>query len=380
MYKEVLTLKKALITSAVAASLALTGCATGEDSAESGSESGSGGGTESGTEAASEAADAVSEGRAQCIEDARAEASEGLDINPEWQHIAATVDFSEQAETPDLPTTVTDGTGTEAEVADASKIISAGDGISSTLGALGLADNIFAASEDSTAPEGICADELFKFTKETGAEGLLAMDGTLFIGDNTKRHGSIAEQFRNAATDAVVVDDQQSQVDKITATAEYVGLKEAGQKLADQLNEQLAEAKSIVEDANIAGKRVIQVTATGAGGQNSVAGSGTPGVELVTSMGLASVGEESGLRGFSREFSNEGILAADPEIILIAESDLKKWGGEDGMWEAFPTLKDTSAGQEQRVIVMPDAQIRYTSPELGAGAVALAEALAENNS
>ena len=37
MYKEVLTLKKALITSAVAASLALTGCATGEDSAESGS-------------------------------------------------------------------------------------------------------------------------------------------------------------------------------------------------------------------------------------------------------------------------------------------------------------------------------------------------------
>lgn len=106
-----------------------------------------------------------------------------------------------------------------------------------------------------------------------------------------------------------------------------------------------------------------------------MAGAGTPGVELITSMGLTSVGKESGFRGFSREFSNEGLLAADPEIIIVAESDVKKWGGEDGMWKAFPTLKDTKAGQANRVIVMPDAQVRYTSPELGTGAIALAEAL-----
>ncbi|QTH59763.1 ABC transporter substrate-binding protein [Corynebacterium hindlerae] len=319
--------------------------------------------------------DAALKQRQECINTAKEQASSDLILNQDWIHVTSTNDFAELDAEVQLPAKVKDGIGAEVEVKDISKIISAGDGISATLGALGLADKIYAASEDSTSPEGICAEQHFKFGKDTGAEGLLAIDGTLFIGDNTKRHGTVAQQFRDVAMDAVVVDDQQPQLGKIKAVSEYVGATQAGEKLVADISAQLKDAYSKMAASNIAGKRVIQLTATGAGGQNSVAGKGTPGVELVTAMGLKSVGEEAGLRGFSREFSNEGLLAADPEIILIAESDLKKWGSEEGMWSAFPTLKDTTAGREQRVIVMPDAQIRYTSPELGVGAQALADAL-----
>ncbi|MEJ5927907.1 ABC transporter substrate-binding protein [Corynebacterium sp. H128] len=345
---------------ATIALLALTACTTSN--------------AERGSDAAAPSA-SVSE-RAACIAKARQEAATGLILNEQWIHVASEADHSGVTAASQLPVTVKDGTGAEVAVTDISKIVSAGDGTSATLGALGLSEKIYAASEDSTSPEGICAEQHYKFSKDSGAEGLLAIDGTLFIGDNTKRHGAVAQQFRDVAMGAVVVDDQQPQLDKIKAVAEYVGAAEAGQKLATEISAQLKQADNKVKSSNISGKRVIQVTATGAGGQNSVAGKGTPGVELVTEMGLTSVGAESGLRGFSREFSNEGILAADPEIILVAESDLKKWGGEDGMWAAFPTLKDTAAGKEQRVIVMPDAQVRYTSPELGVGAIALAEALA----
>lgn len=301
-----------------------------------------------------------------------------LDLPQGWRHVAGETDFSDVTAEPRLPVTVTDGTGTEVEVTDASRIISSGDTVSSTLGALGLGDAIQAAPEDSAAPAGVNAPEHFVFNKTTGVEGLLAMDGTLFIGDNTSRHGDVAERFRQAGVGAVVVDDQQDQVDKLEAIASYVGDPDAGRALAGIVQRDLEQAEALAEESGLEDLAVIQVTATGAGGQNAVAGNGVPGTEVVEDLGMTSVGMESGLRGFSVEFSSEGLVASDPDIILMAESDWDRWGGEDGFWEAFPSLRDTTAGREGNIIVMPDAQLRYTSPEVGAGAKALVQALAED--
>lgn len=354
----------AAILAAALSALLLTACG------ETGTETGE---TAAAVDSASPVATTAEDCRAQAIETTRA----SLDIPEGWRHVVGESDFSALEAEPNLPATVTDGTGTTVEVDDASKIIAAGDGVAATLGALGLSEHIFAAPANSTAPEAVCAPEQFEFSKDTGTEGLLAMNGTLFIGDNTKRHGDVAQQFRDATTAAVVIDDQQTQVEKIQAIADYVGVPDAGADIVAEVNADVAEAKESLANAGLADTRIIQVTATGAGGQNSVAGTGTPGTELVEELGLVSAGNETGLRGFSREFSNEGIIATAPEVILIAESDLAEWGGEEGLYEAFPTLRETPAGQDNRIIVMPDSQIRYTSPELGVGALALAQALVE---
>lgn len=300
-----------------------------------------------------------------------------LDLPEGWQHVVGEFEADAIEAEPDLPVTVTDGAGEEVEIQDIERIISAGDGVSSTLGALGLEENIYAAPHDSTSPEGLGAQEHFEFNQNTGTEGLLAMDGTVFIGDNVARHGDVAAQFRDAGVDAAVLDDQATQAEKLQAVAEFVGDPEAGEELASLMEEDMSEAQDIVAEQDLSDIRVIQVTATGAGGQNSVAGTGVPGTEMVEELGMVSVGVESGMRGFSREFSNEGILSSDPDVIVIAESDLESWGGEEGLWEAFPTLQQTPAGEQGNIIVMPDAQLRYSSPELGAGAKALAEAVAE---
>ncbi|MGO2037106.1 MAG: heme/hemin ABC transporter substrate-binding protein [Brevibacterium sp.] len=314
-------------------------------------------------------------------ENTSAEANGGSELSvplPEgWSQIGGESDFSAIEAEPELPAKVSDGTGTEVEVKDVDKIIVAGDGVASTLGALGLADNIAAAPEDAVSPEAKDAPEHFEFGKSTGVEGLLAMDGTLFIGDNTKRHGDVAGQFRDAGTDAVVMDDQQSQGDKLKAVASYVGAEEAGEELAKTVDDQLSGAAKTAEDSGQTDLSIIEVTASGAGGQNAVAGTGTPGNEMIETLGYTSVGAESKLRGYSREFSNEGIVASAPDVIVMAESDYEKWGGEDGLWKAFPTLQQTPAGQNSAIFVMPDAQLKYSSPEIGVGAQALAEAVAK---
>lgn len=312
--------------------------------------------------------------------DSAAAAASGApaDLPDGWTYVAGEPSFEIAQTTPQLPAKVTDGTGAEVTVRDTSKIIASGDGVAGILGALGFQDSIYAAPSDAISPEAQAAPEKFDFNKNTGAEGLLSVDGTLFIGDNVRRHQSVAEQFRAAGTDALVIDDQQPLSDKIEAIAAAVGLPEVGKQLAAEVDDQLAAAGKTAGDAAGEPLKMVEVTATGAGGQPSVAGEGTPGTDLIEALGSISVGAEANLRGYSVEMSNEGLLSAAPDIILLTVNDLEKFGGEAGLWEAFPTLQQTPAAENDRIYVMPDAQLKYPSPEIGVGAQALAEQLEQD--
>lgn len=274
---------------------------------------------------------------------------------------------------PDLPTTVTDGTGATVEVDDVSRIIVGGDDVAEILGALGLGDKVYAAPEDGASEIAQEAPVQFSFSQQTGTEGLLSIDGTIFIGNNPSRHGDVAAQFRSAGVDAVVYDDSQSTADKIRQVAEYVGVKDAGEELASTVEDQLASAAE--KAGELEGTQILQVTSSGAGGADAVVGTGTAGADIVDAIGATSIGVEAGLRGYSREYSDEGLLDTRPDVILMGTADLEDWGGLDGFLEAFPTLKDTPAFENNRIIVMPSIQVKVSGPAIGVGAEALADEL-----
>jgi iron complex transport system substrate-binding protein len=278
---------------------------------------------------------------------------------------------------PQLPVSVTDATGAEVEIDDISRIIVAGDDVAEILGALGLGDYVYAAPADGASQIALDAPVQYEFSQATGTEGLLSIEGTLFIGNNPRRHGDVAEQFRDAGIDAVVYDDQQSTADKIRAVASYIGAPEAGEEIASAVEEQLTQAASLSEQ--IGDLRVLQVTSSGAGGANAVVGTGTAGADIADAIGFTSIGVDSGLRGYSVEYSDEGLLSTQPDAILVGTADLEEWGGVDGFIEAFPTLVDTPAWQNDRIYVMPSTQIKISGPALGTGALALAEALAADS-
>lgn len=292
-----------------------------------------------------------------------------------WTWIEGT-DLPHVESTPDLPVTVTDGTDASVEVADASEIIVGGEDVADILAALGLQKNILAAPTNSVAPAALTAPEQFELSQKTGSEGLLSVDGSLFIGNNVKRHGEIAAQFRNAEVDAVVVDDQQPVVDKIREVGRYVGAGPAGEELASAVEAQLAEAAEAAADTGAEDLTILAVTASGAGGANAVMGTGTASADIIEATGATSVGVAEGLRGYSVEYSDEGLLGTEPDVILTGDGDLEEWGGVDGFLEAFPTLAETPAMQNGDVLVMPSEQIKVSGVGVGAGATALAEALA----
>ena len=141
-----------------------------------------------------------------------------------------------------------------------------------------------------------------------------------------------------------------------------------------QVQRQLDEAAAIGKGLGHA-PRLIHVSATGAGGSPTVAGADSASAQLIALAGGVNIGTEAGVKNYS-QLSNEGVVAAAPEVILVTEHDLQLFGGAEGLWKAYPTLKQTPAGQANRVWVMPDVQLKYTSVGSGAGALALAKALA----
>ncbi|HDS0923510.1 TPA: ABC transporter substrate-binding protein [Stenotrophomonas maltophilia] len=291
-----------------------------------------------------------------------------------WQHLAGTDVPSSANLTPVLPVTVTSDDGEQVTVKDASRIVAGGDDVIAVIEALGMGAQVYAAPLRSATEAGRNAPKQFLFNRTTGVEGVLSLEGTLFLGNSLRRHTELAKKLRGAGEAAVVIDDLQPAPDKVRKVAAALGVAAAGDTLAAQVQAQLDEAARIAATSKVH-PRVIHLSATGAGGAPTVAGADSASGKLIALAGGVNIGTEAGVANYSA-LSNEGVVAAAPEVILVTENDLQLFGGEAGLWKAYPTLKQTPAGAANRVWVMPDVQLKAASVGSGSGALALAKALA----
>lgn len=303
---------------------------------------------------------------------AAATAQHGLPAG--WQRLGGEVVPSVGAGAATLPATVRSDDGVDVQVDDASRIVAGGDDIIAVIEALGQGSQVFAAPTNATSDAGRAAPHRFLFNRTTGVEGVLSLGGSLFLGNSLRRHSDLADKLRAVGQDAVIIDDLQPAPEKVRKVASAIGRGEAGIALAAAVQRQLDEAATLAA-ATTRTPRVIHISATGAGGNPTVAGADSASGKLIALAGGLNIGTEAGVANFSA-LSNEGVLASAPEVILLTEHDLQLFGGAEGVWQAYPTLKQTPAGQAGRVWVMPDLQLKYTSVGSGAGALSLARALA----
>lgn len=291
-----------------------------------------------------------------------------------WLHLAG-IDVPSSANlTPVLPVTVVSDDGEQVTVKDASRIVAGGDDVIAVIEALGMGAQVYAAPLRSATEAGRKAPKQFLFNRTTGVEGVLSLEGTVFLGNSLRRHTELAKKLRGAGEAAVVIDDLQPAPDKVRKVAAALGVAAAGDTLAAQVQSQLDEAARIAATSKVH-PRVIHLSATGAGGAPTVAGADSASGKLIALAGGVNIGTEAGVANYSA-LSNEGVVAAAPEVILVTENDLQLFGGEAGLWKAYPTLKQTPAGAANRVWVMPDVQLKAASVGSGSGALALAKALA----
>jgi len=103
-------------------------------------------------------------------------------------------------------------------------------------------------------------------------------------------------------------------------------------------------------------------------------GEGSGADELIEALGGVDAATEAGWRGMQPS-TDEAIVAADPDVVLVMTDGLASVGGVDGLLEQVPAVGLSTAGAQRRIVDMADGQILSFGPRSAAVLDALARAI-----
>lgn len=263
---------------------------------------------------------------------------------------------------PQLPAVVTENQGTEVEVADVSRILPLDiyGTLSRIVYELGLGDNVIGRDVSSSFPE--IADRPLVTTDghQLNAEAILALNPSVIITDTSLGPWDVVLQLRDAGVPVVVVDSHRSpeNVEALTeAVGAALGLPDQGRELGARTRAQITEAEesiaTITPDSETRQLRTVFLYARGSAGVYYMFGEDSGADALITAAGGYDVSSEVGWKG-AKPANDEGLIAAQPDVIIMMNKGLESVGGVDGLLEKFPAMEQTPAGANRRVISMND--------------------------
>jgi len=284
---------------------------------------------------------------------------------------------------PQLPATVTDAQGTEVTVTDTSRILALDlyGTLARTVFELGLGRSVVGRDTSSTFPEILDLPEVTSNGHDLTAEAILELAPSVILTDTSLGPWDVVLQMREAGIPVVVVDSHRStdNVGDLTrSVAAALGVPDAGERLAertqDEIDATVAQVAELAPADDADRLRVAFLYVRGQSGVYYLFGDGSGADSLIESLGAVDVAGEIGWTGM-RPVNDEGIISAQPDVLLMMSGGLESVGGVDGLLERLPALAETPAGQNRRVVAMPDSQVLAFGPSTTGVVDALARAL-----
>lgn len=290
------------------------------------------------------------------------------------------------APTQELPVTATShdpGGDVEVEVADASRVIAVdlAGSIAATVWALGLGDALVGRDVSTTFDGAADLPVVTSNGHTIDAESLLALRPTLVLTDGSIGPRDVLVQLRESGVTVVFVENEPS-FDGAAELARQVGaalgVPDVGAQLADRIaadvDAKIAEIAEIAPADPADRVRMMFLYLRGGSGIYYLFGEESGADELITSLGGVDVAGEIGWDGM-RPMTDEALIAADPDLILVMTSGLESAGGIDGLLAEKPALALTKAGEHRRFVDMADGDVLSFGPRSAAVLDALARAV-----
>ncbi len=269
-----------------------------------------------------------------------------------------------------LPVTVTDAQGTKVTVTDTSRILALDlyGTLSQTVFNLGLGDEVVGRDISTQFAEAQKLPLVTENGHELVAEKILELNPSLIITDSTLGPWDVILQMRDAGIPVVVTDSTRS-MDNIASltqqVADALGVPAEGKELGERTQAE-AEAK-IAQIATVAPQtltdklRMVFLYVRGQSGIYYMFGEGSGADSLITALGGYDVAGEIDWSGM-KPVTDEGIIAAQPDLILMMTKGLESVNGVDGLLERLPALQQTPAGKKHRIVDMSDTAILSYGP------------------
>ena len=238
---------------------------------------------------------------------------------------------------------------------DTRRIVSAGNGVTEIIYALGAGDQVVAVDQTSTWPEAVNKLPRLGYHRQLSAEGILALQPTLLIGTQDMGPPPTLAQLASAGVEVEVlnVDYSAESIERqITSLADILDREAEGEALWITINDSLEAAKAMAasyEQKHQKKVPVLFVLAMG-GRAPSIAGEGTAADAMIALAGGYNPAAEQ-FQGY-KALSNEALFLLAPEVIVYPGSTSNPDMTPEKLLEQMPTLKQTPAGRNGRIVAI----------------------------
>jgi iron complex transport system substrate-binding protein len=251
--------------------------------------------------------------------------------------------------------------------------------IAGTVAGLGLTELLVGRDVSTTFPGTEQLPVVTSGAHTINAEAVLALRPTLILTDGTIGPRDVIEQLGDAGVRVVFLEHEPSfegaaQLARDVGAA--LGDPAAGERLAAaisaEVNAKIAEIAAIAPQADRV--RILFLYLRGGPGIFYLFGEESGADDLIRGLSAVDVAAEIGLDGM-KPMTDEALIAANPDLVLVMSDGLASAGGVDGLLAAKPALALTSAGQHRRFVDMADGVVLGFGPRSAAVLDALARAV-----
>lgn len=253
--------------------------------------------------------------------------------------------------------------GVESTINDTSRIVTLSGDLTEEVWKLGLGISVVATDVTTVYPQEAVGLPVVGVGRFLSAEGVLAQNPTLVIGDTQTSPLEAIEQIRSAGVPVVILEVPttfEGLYDKIQGLAEALGVPERGAALVHEIQSDidLALSTAIPLDPK---PRVAFVYSRGPDVM-LLFGSEMTTQPLIEAAGGVDVGASSGVIG-TVSVTPEALVAAAPDVIIITSEGLQALGGVEGLL-AIPGFAETPAGRDRRILDYPEGDFLTFGPRI----------------
>ncbi len=259
---------------------------------------------------------------------------------------------------------IADADGKTVTIGNNSRVVSIGTAVTETIFALGVGGKVVGVDNSSAEymPE---TKDLPKVGPRTtlNAEGILSLKPTLVIMNADSGPPQVMEQLRNSGVAVLTLTPNytvETVKSKIQTIAKALGAESKAVEINTAIDKEMNEVEKTT--ASVKNKPKVMFVGRGPNMPNAtMSGTGTTIDEMIKLAGGTNAMND--FTGF-REMTDEAVVAAQPEIILMTEKSFERSGGVEGILK-FPGVALTPAGKNRRIVAVSDMYFQGFGPGVG---------------